>query len=210
MKAVMTLALGAVVLATAAAAAAGGSNPLLKEARLLVAAPIGNGFTAQVWLAPSSSGGQCRFVTKGRSLAAARPRVFGDGGCSVSGPFDALSSVRPLTVGLSISQKPANGTAELWVPPTVNGSVLPKLHATSVRLTWRGGSQALKLRHGSFVGGGSVLHRPPLERLPFAVVAYDAKGKVVAKQELDGASLELMSAAAFAKRYARWAKAHGR
>jgi hypothetical protein len=187
-----------------------GSKPLLAQARLLVAGPVGNGFSAQVWLAPSSSGGECRFVTKGRGALPARPRVFEDGGCSVSGPFDPLSSGRTINVGLSIAQRPAKGVGGIWVPPTVNGSVLPKLHAKSVRLTWHGGSQPLKLRNGSFVGGGTVLYRPPLARLPVAVVAYDRKGRVVAKQELDGASLELSSPDAFAKTYARWLKSHGR
>jgi len=90
----------------------------------------------------------------------------------------------------------------------VSGSVLATLKVTSVRITWTGGSQRLALVHGSFVGGVVALYQPPFARLPFSVVAYDAKGRVVASAKLNSANLELMSQKEFAARYASWRAAH--
>jgi hypothetical protein len=138
-------------------------KPLLSKAQLLVAASVGNGFTAHVWLAPSSTGGQCLFVTRDEDASLAHPTVFEDGGCSTKGQFNPLSSGDALNVGLSEGVRPATGKTTAWVPPTVSGSVSTKLNVVRVRITWKGGSQALKLSHGSFVGGGVALYQPPSE-----------------------------------------------
>ena len=57
-------------------------------------------------------------------------------------------------------------------------------------LEWRFGSHELAFRNGYFVGGGAFLYEPPLPKLPFAVVAYDARGREVGRRKLDRKTLQ--------------------
>jgi len=202
--------LGCLLVAGTALGALVAPKPLLSKARLLVAASVGNGFTAHVWLAPSSTGGQCLFVTRDHNASLSHPSAFEDGGCSNKGPLSPVFSGDGLNVGVSVAERPVSGQTSNWVPPTVSGSVLAKLNVVRVRITWTGGFEPLKLGHDSFVGGGVDLYQPPFARLPLSVVAYNAKGHVVATAKLDSASLELMSEKVFATKYAGWRAAHSR
>jgi hypothetical protein len=156
-----------------------------------------------MWLAPSSTGGQCAFVTTDRVSSPSRPTVFEDGGCSAHGVFNTLNASDPLSVGLTISDR--LGSAKNWRPPFVDGAVDPSLKVTSVELKWNGGAHHLALGHGSFAGGSLILYKPPYKDLPIEVIAFNRAGHEVAHQLLSGASLELMSSAAFA----RWEKQDG-
>jgi hypothetical protein len=189
-------------------AASGATQPqaVLGKAKLVVSAKVGNGFYAHVWLSPSSTGGQCRFVTKDTVARPTHPATFENGGCSAKGAFDTLPPSEPINAGVSIAQRPHGAAATAWAPPIVSGYVANSLNASKVAISWNGGSLPLVLRDGVFVGGGGTLYTPPLKNLPYKVVAYDRKGKVVASQELDGASLELMNPQRFDSAYARFEK----
>lgn len=195
--------------AASVAGVATGPTALLAESRLLVSSSIGGSFVVHVWQAPLSSGGQCQFATSDKVQNPAHASVFEDGSCSPKGTFSPVAASHPLLVSLTIGAKPAIGSHAPWVPPFVNGNVARRLGVTHVMLTWNGGSKALTLRDGVFAGGGAVLYKPPLKDLPYKVVAYDAKGRAVAKSTLSSASLELMSPKQFASTYASWSKSHG-
>jgi hypothetical protein len=188
-------------------------TPVLNQARLLVSAPVGNGFFAHEWDSPSSTGGRCFFQTRDHTLTALHPpTVGGAGGCSVDGsrpPFRASTQI-PLNVGLNIVRRPTSGIAANWVPPTVDGAVLPKLHATRVVVMWQGGHHQLVLRNGYFLGGTAALYMPPFARFPFYVVAYDRRGTEVARSKLQGSVLSLLGGKQFAREYLAWKKKHKR
>ena len=58
----------------------GHPRPVLARATLVVSAPIGNGFYAHLWHAPSSTGGRCSFTTAGRG----RCRVASSSGAAAA------------------------------------------------------------------------------------------------------------------------------
>jgi hypothetical protein len=198
-------------------------GPVLAESRLLVSGSIGNGLFAEVWAGPATSGGTCTFVdfsrspvppahastTDGGSVCLSRPAARA--GLIADGPWTVATAAFPFTVSLSITRRPPGKTPN-WVPPYVNGAVYAGLHAVRVRLEWKGGSEALALRGNRFVGGGPVLYKPPLGRLPFSVVAYDAAGRVVARHRLADPSLYLLTDGwrSFHKLYLAWEKTHPR
>ena len=186
-------------------------TPVLKQARLLLSAPAGNGFFAHELDSPSSTGGRCFFQTRDHDPTALHPpRVSGAGACSEHGSRPLLQATPhlPLNVGLSVTRRPKHGIAANWVPPTVDGAVLPSLHATRVVVSWRGGRHQLALRNGYFLGGTPLLYMPPFASFPFYVVAYNPRGTEVARSKLQGATLMLLGGKQFAREYQAWKKTH--
>jgi hypothetical protein len=171
-------------------------KPVVAQATLLLSAPVGNGYWAHAWTAPSSAGGQCDFLTTDHRPVVHRPsEVNGGGMCSAS--TGGESSVQagqdsPLVVGLSISRR-LKGDPAKWVPPIVSGAVLPSLKAARVTVVWKRGSLPLRLKDNSFLGGSPLLYMPPFEQFPFTVVAYDADGRRVAEKRLESPALRMMS-----------------
>lgn len=188
-------------------------EPVVAQARLLLSAPVGNGFWAHAWTAPSSTGGQCDFLTTDHRLVVQRPpQVNGGGMCAASTGGERLVRARPdspLVVGLSINRR-LKGDPAKWVPPIVSGAVLPRLKATRVAVVWKGGSLPLRLKENSFLGGSPLLYVPPFERFPFTVVAYDAGGRPVAEKRLESPSLRMMNGwDEYTAAYKKWKRSNG-
>jgi hypothetical protein len=218
----LTAAVALVMAATALAF--GGSNaralvglarpkPVVAQATLLLSAPVGNRFWAHAWTAPSSTGGQCDFLTTDHWPVAHRPtRVTGGGLCAASTGGERLVEARPddpLVVGLSISRR-LKGDPAKWVPPIVSGALLPSLKAARVSVVWKGGSLPLRLKDNSFLGGSPLLYTPPFERFPFTVVAYDADGRPVAEKRLESPALRMMSGwDEYTAAYTKWKRSNG-
>lgn len=188
------------------------------EARLLVSAPIGGGVYAHAWRTPSGTEGECYLVTTDRkpqphAPAPAIPGLQGAGSCgdqrlSASMPVTAAA---PLNVQFAIANRSApRVTLRDWAPPIVSGFVHPGSGVQGVRVEWRGGSRALRLRGNAFIGGGMYLYAPPFENLPLRVVAFDSAGKVVASKKLDSPGLypNLKGWKEFTPAYTRWKKNH--
>lgn len=187
-------------------------EPVVDEATLLLSAPVGNGFWAHAWTAPSSTGGQCDFMTTDRSRATRSVTdVNGDGFCADGRSGESLTRARPeypLNVGVSIGRR-LKGDPAKWVPPVVRGAVLPSLHATRIEVVWNGGSLRLRLHDNFFLGGSPALYMPPFERFPFIVVAYDAAGRKVAEKRLESPSLLLMNGwKEYTPAYKKWKRSH--
>ena len=188
-------------------------KPVVAQATLLLSAPVGNGFWAHAWTAPSSTGGQCDFLTTDhRPVLRRPPQVNGGGMCSASTGGERLVQARrdyPLVVGLSISRR-LKGDPANWVPPIVSGAVLPRLKATRVAVVWKGGSLPLRLKDNSFLGGSPLLYMPPFERFPFTVVAYDAQGRRVAEKRLESPALRMMNGwEEYSAAYKTWKRGKG-
>jgi hypothetical protein len=188
-------------------------KPVVAQAKLLLSAPVGNGFWAHAWTAPSSTGGQCDFLTTDhRPVADRPPQVNGGGMCAASTGGERLVQARPgspLVVGLSISRR-LKGDPAKWVPPIVGGAVLPGLKAARVAVVWKGGSLPLRLKGNSFLGGSPVLYMPPFERFPFTVVAYDAGGRRVAEKRLESPALRMLNGwDEYAAAHEKWKRGKG-
>lgn len=162
-------------------------QPVLAKARLMVSTPIADGRILRVWESPSDTGGVCWFSTAERSDTDQRPAHMGGGGCSTSGDFHALHAGLLLQASVATQARTAN-----WVPPTVSGWLNPKLHATRVELRSRTGA-ALPLAYANnyFVGVSATLFRPSFDNLPYHVVAYDSRGREVARQKIGSYSFYL-------------------
>lgn len=193
----------------------GHPRPVLARAILVVSAPIGNGFYAHLWHAPSSTGGRCSFTTAGRGALPRRLLVRrGGGACTSRGTrdVDRADAADPFTLGMSIQRRLAKGNPRRWVPPVVSGNVYGGLHATRVRIEWRRGSHPLAFENGYFIGGTPRLYVPPFADFPFYVVAYDAGGREVARKKLENPALRLMSGGweQYAREYHAWKRAQRR
>jgi hypothetical protein len=151
----------------------GRPRPNYAQARLAVSAPIGGGQVARLWVAPSTAGGQCAFLTVAALGSVPRPtRMTGGGACTSGeqrfrGPF------------WSFSHK-GKGRQAL---ATIYGRVAVA-RAASVELRWRGGSQRLAFADGFFVGSAQALSDPPFSRLPFDLVVVDAAGRVASRSRI--------------------------
>jgi hypothetical protein len=193
----LAIALPAVALSAGLRSALGlGSRPIpvLSRSHLLVGAPVGNGFYAQAWRAPSTTGGTCLFLTHNRSRHRLRPVLWNGGGsCSEHGgmKLNVTTAQLPLTPGISIARRAKHGILRNWVPPIVFGAVYPKLHAARVVIEWNGGQHELALRGNWFLGGTPALYMPSPDQLPFTVVAYDRAGHMLAHKRLDPKVLAL-------------------
>lgn len=186
-------------------------EPVLEQARLLVSAPVGNGFYAHAWASPSSTGGWCEFLTIDHSpVARAASDSNGGGGCSTNGGRRPRASREvPLTISLSVSRRPKSGVPANWVPPIVEGAVLPSLRPARVEAIWNGGSLPLRLSNNNILGGSPALYMPPFENFPYIVVAYDARGKEVARKRLQSPTLMLMNGwKEYSREYKKWKNSH--
>ena len=187
-------------------------EPVVDEATLLLSAPVGNGFWAHAWTAPSSTGGQCDFMTTDRSRATRSVTEVNGGGACAERRGERLTRARPgypLIVGAGIRRR-LKGDPANWVPPVVSGAVLPSLHATRIEVVWNGGSLRLAMRDNYFLGGSPALYMPPFEQFPFIVVAYDAAGRKVAEKRLNSPSLLLMNGwKEYTPAYKKWKRSHG-
>lgn len=154
-------------------------RPLLTEATLLVSSPIGNGKIARMWASPSSTGGDCRFVTADAADTDKRPARIGAGYCALSPTQARPPPAPPLWAGLSIQHR--SGAGPNWLPPIISGAVARSLGAARVELRWRTGAMPLALSSGFFLGGSPNLYRPPFNNLPYTVIAYDSDGREVAR-----------------------------
>lgn len=153
-------------------------RPVLTEATLLVSSPIGNGKVARMWESPSSTGGDCRFVTADAADTDERPARTGAGYCA-SGTTQTRPAPVPLWAGLSIQHR--SGAGPNWLPPIISGEVAPSLGAARVELRWRTGATPLALSNGFFLGGSPNLYRPSFNNLPYTVIAYNSDGREVAR-----------------------------
>lgn len=183
------------------------SEPVLDQASLLVSAPVGNGFYAHAWTSPSSTGGWCEFLTIDHSpVARSASDNNGGGGCSTNGGRRPRASREvPLTISVSVSRRLKSGVPTNWVPPIVEGAVLPSLRPARVEVIWNGGSLPLRLRNNNILGGSPALYMPPFENFPYTVVAYDARGKEVARQRLQSPTLMLMNGwKEYSREYKKW------
>jgi hypothetical protein len=188
-------------------------EPAVAQATLLLSAPVGNGFWAHAWTAPSSTGGQCDFLTTDHRPLVRRPsQVNGGSMCSASTSEERLTQARPdhpLVVGLSMSRR-LKGDPAKWVPPIVSGAVLPSLTAARVAVLWKGGSLPLRLKDDYFLGGSPLLYMPQFELFPFEVVAYDARGRAVAAKRLESPALRMMNGwDEYTAAYEKWRLSNG-
>jgi hypothetical protein len=157
-------------------------HPVFERSRLLVSAPVESGAVAHLWAAPSSSGGECTFITFGPPGKIEKPsRMTGGGACTLaqssrtnkSGPLGPL-----LMVG--ISKSPVGPFASAG--PLIQGYLDSGLGATRVEIRWTGGSQELAYANDHFLGLVQALRQSaPEETRPIRIVAYDAEGRVVRK-----------------------------
>jgi len=161
-----------------------GHRPLLAKAKVLLTAPVGNGFYAHALRVATAPGKTCVLVSYTRTSSPLGTRMLpfrfrlaqGPTRCSSNGSTGAATAKRPLLATLSVEPKLGTGNLRNWVPPVVFGSVSPSLRAARVAVVWDGGSHELTLRHGLFLGGSPALYRSP----PLRVVAYDASGHELA------------------------------
>jgi len=167
-------------------------TPVLSRAHLLVQAPVGNGFYAQAWRAPSTTGGTCLFLTHNRSSQHVRPILWNGGGsCSEHGGVALNFTTAQLPLAPGIGRRAKHGILRNWVPPIVFGSVYSKLHATRITLEWNGGAHDLAVRGSWFLGGTPALYMPSPDKFPFNVVAYDRAGHTLAHKTLQAKVLML-------------------
>jgi hypothetical protein len=196
----------------------GFSQPVLAKSQVLVSAPVGNGYFAHLLSGPSTTGGQCQFMTFDHHASLVRPiaphSFGGGGGCSVSSgtAFAEPTKAQPMFTEFSIERRLKEGKPANWVPPVVSGIVWAGLHVTRVAVVWHGGSHALVLKNDRFIGGTPALYLPPFAEFPFAIVAYDHSGKEVARKKLDSPSLLMLRHGwkEYARLYHAWQKAHHR
>jgi hypothetical protein len=187
-------------------------RPLLRSARLLISAPVGNKFHAHLWDAPSTAGGVCSFVTTDHFPKPQQPPTWNGGGeCSVRAAAAPLvTPENPLLVGLSVSRRLKRGRLARWVPPIVHGTVRRGLRVARVQIEWRGGIHRLRYRNGHFLGGTTLLYMPPFAAFPFFVVAYDRTGREVTRKKLESPALRLMRGGwrQYAREYNAWKQRH--
>jgi hypothetical protein len=151
-------------------------RPVVAKARLLVSAPIGNGYWVHFLEGPSNEHGWCTFTIVDHAPALdRREQVNGGGGCSAHGVGAGrwfATRARPLVVSIDYAR---------GIPIYVTGVVARPLHVQRLALVWNGGSHNLVLRRWHFAGGTPALARG----MRFEVVAYDSAGHVVAKKKLE-------------------------
>jgi hypothetical protein len=59
-----------------------------------------------------------------------------------------------------------------------------KSEATRVGVIWNGGDAKMRLARGYFIGVVATIRNPVFRRLPFTVVAYDARGHVIERRRI--------------------------
>jgi len=71
--------------------------------------------------------------------------------------------------------------------------VLPSLRVARVEVVWNGGSLPLRLSGNHFIGGSPLLYMPPFQNFPYIAIAYNARGKEVARKRLQSPGLLLLN-----------------
>jgi hypothetical protein len=151
-----------------------GPQPVAAKSRLLVSAPIGNGYWVHYLQGPSNARGWCTYSIVDHSSQLDRSETMnGGGGCSPRGTRLqwVATRKRPLIAAVDVAR---------GIPPYVTGMVARPLHVHRVALVWPGGSHDLMLRLWHFAGGTPAVAGSRSVEL----VAYDAQGKVVASKKL--------------------------
>ena len=146
-------------------------TPDYAHAHLVVSAAVPPGRVARLWVAPSTDGGECAFVTvdPGGSRPVPKQKHFGGGMCT-------LGKAR---IAGRLSWSFSHGD-----PPIINGHVGSSVRAHRVVLHWHGGSQRLALRDGFFLAAAAGLKDPPFRQLPYDIIVLDAKGRQVARSRI--------------------------
>jgi len=154
-------------------------RPEYRQARLAVSAPIPGGRVARVWVAPSTTGGTCEFVTIDPAGRNRHPvRMTGGGGCTLGhARFHG-----------QLSWSFSRGRRDT---PIVHGRVGANLHAARVELRWHGGVQQLAYSGGYFVAASPALKDPPFRRLPYDIVVYNTDGRIAAQSRIPTSFLYL-------------------
>jgi hypothetical protein len=147
-------------------------RPDYGQAQLAVSALVPGGRVARVWVAPSTDGGECVFVTIDPAGSKRRPAQMTGGGSCTLGQEQFRGEV---TWSFSRAGQRT---------PLIHGHVGPNLHAARVELQWHGGSQELTLNRDYFVASAPALGDPPFRQLPYDVVVYNADGRVVGRSRI--------------------------
>jgi hypothetical protein len=160
-----------------------GSQPVFEKSRLLVSVPLGDdaGQVAHLWSSPSSTGGDCTFVTFSLPGKVERPsRMTGGGACS-------LAPQQPDKLGPTLMVSIGKYQGSVGTPfPLLQGYLDSSLGATKVELRWTGGSKELAYANDHFIGVIQPLYQAaPAEIRPVRVIAYDAEGRVVHKIDVN-------------------------
>jgi hypothetical protein len=148
-------------------------EPKYRLAQVMVSTPLPGGRIARLWLAPSTQGGQCEFVTY--AAAGSKPkasRMDGGGECTI-GAHRFLG-----TLSWSFS------STSRTTPPVITGRASPAVHPAQIELRWHGGSLKLASRSGYFIGTAPELDNPPFRQLPYDVVVLDNDGHVSARSRI--------------------------
>jgi hypothetical protein len=143
------------------------------EAKGVMEAPLSNGRTATVWVAPTKGGGFCMFVSESR-------RSIGGGGCD-------RDRALPFSPGLSIPG-PISATGEIQVPPVILAGDTLIHGAVRVEIRFEDGTSAqtpvvwvsAPIDAGFFVYDLPPEHWKAGQR-PVALVLEDADGTELAR-----------------------------
>jgi hypothetical protein len=144
-------------------------SPRYAEARLAVSTPIAGGRVARLWVAPSTKGGECEFVTLDPAGAVRQPTQMTGGGVCTLGAHPVLGTL--------------NWSFSHGKQPLLSGRA-SKAHTAGVKLQWHGGSQQLTYANKHFIAVAPALHDPPFGRLPFDLVAVDRAGRAVGRSRI--------------------------
>ena len=155
-------------------------EPVFEKSRLLVSAPVERGAVAHLWSTPSTTGGDCTFVTYGLPGKIERPtRMTGGGSCALT-----PGSSEPLMVSISKYRDDPVQSAG----PVIHGYLDSSLGATRVEIRWTGGSKELAYANDHFLGLVEALRQStPKKTRPIRILAYDANGRVVHKIDINPA-----------------------
>jgi hypothetical protein len=153
-------------------------RPRFDQAHLAVAAPLPDGRVAHLWVSPSSTGGDCLFVTFDPQRLTPRPsRMLGGGGCSLRPEPHAHVFDWSLSRGIGRT------------PTVLSGRIDPRLHPARVVLRWHGGFRAGSSRNGYFIAVDPLLKNPPFRLLPLDIVAFNKKGRTVSTSRIPSSFL---------------------
>jgi hypothetical protein len=156
--------------------------PPLREARLLVSAPVADGTVAHLWIGKTKEGGECFFETFAPPGEVEAPKI-GGGICRIGRPIELQG---PLSLHVSTGKRTLfPWGAESWVPLLISGRLDPNLGAVRVELRWTGGSKELAHANGFFLGAEEALYQVPAELLPVHLVAYDSAGREVHRHKIN-------------------------
>lgn len=144
-------------------------RPNYAQAHVVASARLPDGRIARLWASPSTSGGSCTFVTYEQPGMKLNPATKSGGGtgCTV-GPHQPIGK-------MSWSFSSGRGRT----PTVLNGRVNPTLQAVRVLVSWRGGQKSIRTPAGFFIAGAPELKNPSFTRLPFDLIALNAKGRRV-------------------------------